>query len=124
MNKMHPSSIATDYSDLIAGCWINQTPALLELNVGQFLVSGKKDYVELDPYYLGQPDSVIEDIAFLMNLLHGASSFNFMASTLKDIIKNLKDLSYIENENEFYELIQAKIKENCIIQLKRIDNEE
>lgn len=120
----HPSNIAIDYSDLIAGCWIHKTPALLELNVGQFLVSGKTDYVELDPYYLGDLNNVIEDIAFLMNLLHGASSFEFMASTLKDIINSLKDVSYIENEDEFYDKVKAKIAQNCIIELKRVDNEE
>lgn len=123
MKPNHPSNIATDYSDLISGCWIDKTPALLELNVGAFLVSGKNNYVELDPYYFSEPNNVIEDIAFLMNILHGASSFEFMASTLRGIIKSLKEMSYIEDINEFYDKILLRVKQNHVIAQKNVDSE-
>lgn len=105
--------IANGYIDFINGYNVNPANIYLELNMSKYILPDGK-YWEVDYYYLVDKESVIDDIAFIINLLHGSTPFAMLSTFLNTALDTLG-----WDKEEFYEPLMTKIKEKYDVELKR-----
>lgn len=114
---MHPILIANGYLDFLNGYNVNPAPIYLELNMSKYILQDGK-YWEVDYYYIADKEALLDDVAFLVNLLYGSAPFSAMSNFIESVLEQLE-----WNRESFYTPLLAKIKEKYEIQLKTVDKQ-